>query len=182
MYLQHLVRVGAIGHVGRFLAVDANRYARGTRVICRTLRGLEVGEVLSEIDDHGESDGSLLRAVTVEDELLLARLQRNRDAAIEACSTLIADRGLTAALIDVEHLFDGETLYFYFLGEVEESLEQLTSELAEAYETKVQFRKFTESVVEGCGPDCGTEAAEGGCGEGGCGSCAIAKACATSHH
>jgi hypothetical protein len=43
----HLVRYGLLGHVGRFAAVDAMRYPRRTRVVLRSLRGLEVGEVLS---------------------------------------------------------------------------------------------------------------------------------------
>ena len=177
MYLQHLVRVGAMGHVGRFAAVDGLRYGRETRVICRTSRGLEVGHVLDSVACDGEADGTLLRAVTVEDDLLLSRLERNRDEAVEACSRKLEEKGLTAVLMDVEHLFDGESLYFYFLGEVTEELETLTSELAEAYETKVQFRKFTETLEAGCGPDCGTEAASGGCGEGGCATCSLAQAC-----
>lgn len=166
-----------MGHVGRFSAVDGLRYRRETRVICRTSRGLEVGQVLDCLDCGGEADGTLLRAVTVEDELLIARLERDREAAVEACARMLQEQGLAAILMDVEHLFDGESLYFYFLGEVTEELESLTSELAEAYETKVQFRKFTETLTAGCGPDCGTEAASGGCGEGGCATCSLAKAC-----
>ena len=42
----HLVRVGAMGQVGRFAAVDAVRYPRHSRVIVRTRRGLEMGDVL----------------------------------------------------------------------------------------------------------------------------------------
>ena len=47
MGYHHLVRVGALGHVGRFTAVDAVRYPRDTRVVVRTGRGLEVGEILA---------------------------------------------------------------------------------------------------------------------------------------
>ena len=39
-------------------------------------------------------------------------------------------------------------------------MEPLTAELAEAYEAKAQFRKFTETLTQGCGPDCGTERAD----------------------
>src|SRR3954467_9523297 len=80
----HLVRVGAMGQVGRFAAVDAVRYPRRSRVIVRTRRGLEVGEVLCppEDSDEGrtEADGDLLRGVTIQDELLQARLEKNRQA------------------------------------------------------------------------------------------------------
>ncbi|MCA9188966.1 MAG: PSP1 C-terminal domain-containing protein [Pirellulaceae bacterium] len=175
---QHLVRVGAMGHVGRFGAVEASIFARGARVICRTPRGLEVGEVLQGPHDlsRGDLDGSLLRAVTSEDELLLLRLDQNRHEAFAACNELLARRGCSAILLDVETLFDGQSIYFYFLGDVTEDVQALTTELAAAYDSKVQFRRFTDAAIAGCGPDCGTEDASG-CSTGGCTSCAIADAC-----
>ncbi len=160
---QHLVRVGA-GHVGRFTAVDAVRYPRHSRVVVRTPRGLELGEVLAPPDGSPEgdtADGSIVRGVTAEDELLAARLQHHRDAAYEACARRLAELRLPTVLMDVEHLFDGRTLVFYFLGEVTSELEALTAELAELYETHVQFRRFGQALDEGCGPGCGSEAAEG---------------------
>ncbi len=177
---QHLVRVGALGHVGRFTAVDAVRYPRNSRVVVRTGRGLEVGEVLSppgESADNGSADGSILRGLTIEDQLLAARLEKNRQAAFEACAARLTAISSTAVLMDVEHLFDGQTLLFYFLGEVTPELEAITDELAELYETHVQFRRFTEAVDTGCGPGCGTDAAAGckTCVSG----CAVASACHT---
>ena len=176
-YCSHFVRVGSLGDVGRFDSVDGTRYARRSRVICRTSRGLEVGEVLAQSNDRAETDGDLLRPFTTEDELLLARIQRRKDQAFRACADLVARRGLPVVLMDVEHLFDGQSLYFYFLGEITENVELLTSELADVYEAKVQFRKFTETVINGCGPECGTEGAAGGCGSDGCPSCALSGAC-----
>ena len=124
-------------------------------------------------------DGAIVRHITPDDELILARIEKNRQRAYQACSELLAEQGHTAVLLDVEHLFDGQGLYFYFLGEVPPAVEQLTAELAEAYEAKVQFRKFTQTLAEGCGPDCGTHSATGpGCGSA-CGSCAVAAACSS---
>jgi cell fate regulator YaaT (PSP1 superfamily) len=180
---QHLVRVGALGHVGRFTAVDAVRYPRHARVVVRTGRGLEVGEVLTppgDPADDGSPDGSILRGLTVEDELLAARLERNRQAAFDACSARLNAINSPAVLMDVEHLFDGQTLLFYFLGEVTPELEAITQELAELYEAHVQFRRFAEAVETGCGPGCGTDAAPGckTCVSG----CAVAGACSTRAH
>lgn len=171
-----------MGHVGRFLAVDRVRYPRATRVVVRTSRGLEVGEVLAEPDELGESgpfDGDLLRQMAIEDELLAARIEQHRQDAYNACATLLAERALPGVLIDVEHLFDGQGIYFYFLGDVSPEIEACTAELAEAYETKVQFRKFTETLIEGCGPGCGTEAAKGQGGCDTCSGCAVVAACGT---
>lgn len=136
--------------------------------------------MLSEVENSGsfDSDGAVLRRVGVEDDLLLARLQKNKDEAYAACTSLLAERGIPAVLMDVEHLFDGRSLYFYFLGEVTPEIESLTSELAATYDSAIQFQKFADTLTHGCGPGCGTEDAEGsGCGSGGCASCAVATAC-----
>lgn len=178
----HLVRYSLLGHVGRFVAADAVRYPRTSRVIVRSVRGLEVGEVLAEPDPAAlveEPHGQILRKMTVEDELLVARLEKHRHSAFDACSALLAEHKVPASLMDVEHLFDGSGLYFYFLGEVPAEVERLTAKLASEYETAIEFRKFAETLAEGCGPGCGTEEAmgQGGCDS--CTSCAVAAACGT---
>lgn len=178
------VRFGALGEVGRFRNPDRVRYAWGDRVVLRTGRGLELGEVLGESDPFSDpveatarDTGVVLRRTTAEDELLAERIERRRDEAYQACNDLMLSRGFDAVLLEVEHLFDGQSLVFYFLGEVAPELELLTAELAEAYETRAEFRKFSETLTQGCGPGCGTtEAGEGG-GCGSCGSCAVAGAC-----
>ncbi len=182
----HLVRVGVHGHVLPFRSVDATRYGRATRVLVRTTRGIECGEVLAHVEvresepENGQRPvgrgGELLRRMGVEDELLQARLLRNREEAIDACTGLIAQRGLSAVLLDVEILFDGESIYFHFLGEVTPELESLTGELAQLYAANIEFQQFAETLATGCGPDCGTANASGG----GCGSCATG--CALSAH
>jgi cell fate regulator YaaT (PSP1 superfamily) len=183
MSRHHLIRVGAMGQVGRFRAVDAVLYPRHSRVIVRTRRGLEIGEVLATMrnGDDGQSnpDGEILRGMTVEDELLQARLEKHRQDAYQACAALLREQRASAVLVDVEHLFDGQGLFFYFLGDVTPELEAYTGRLADTYEAKVQFRKFTETLIQGCGPGCGTEEVKGRGGCEMCSSCAVAGACGT---
>ncbi|MCE9548639.1 MAG: hypothetical protein K8T25_24445 [Planctomycetia bacterium] len=182
MSVQHLVRLGVMGHIGRFDSADAVRYRRGAEVVLRTARGLEVGEVLAPPADQtgGEAtDGVILRPMTDADRLLASRLQRDRHQAFAACTDRLREIGSVATLVDVEHLFDGQALFFYFLGDVTPEVERLTAELAELYSTTVKFRQFTDALVNGCGPNCGTEEAEGGgCGTS-CASCVVASACGT---
>lgn len=172
-----------MGQVGRFAAVDSVHYPRRSRVVVRTRRGLEVGDVLTPPDDQDDSrsfaDGEVLRGLTAQDELLLARIEKNRQEAYNDCAQLLAELRVPATLVDVEHLFDGQGLFFYFLGHVTPELESYTERLAEAYEAKVQFRRFTETLIEGCGPGCGTEEAKGQGGCESCTSCAVANACGT---
>ncbi len=174
----HLVRVGLLGSVGRFQASGAERFERGARVVCQTDRGLEVGEVLAALalgEDISRADGQLLRGLTSEDDMLLERLTRHKEEAFTACERLLREANLEATLMDVEHLFDGRSLYFYFLGQTPPEVELLTAQLAQTYEAQVQFREFSETLAQGCGPDCGVGEKED-CGDG-CISCHIAAAC-----
>lgn len=186
MSVPHLVKIGLMAKVGRFIASDSCCYPRDAHVICRTERGLESGIVICDIDSEGDgateigalvSDGNILRSVTPEDQMILTRLEKHRDRAFFACQDLIAERGIPAVLMDVEHLFDGESVFFYFLGDVTPELEKITAELASTYDRKVRFKKFAETLANGCGPDCGTK--EGGCSSGGCSGCALAGSCSS---
>ncbi|MEY4176962.1 MAG: hypothetical protein RLY70_536 [Planctomycetota bacterium] len=183
MITPHLVRVGVLGQVGRFMPVALGDFPRGTRVVCRTVRGLELGEVLAiERTAVGvgirATDGELLRRMTVADELLAARLERRKDEAFTACQTLLMERRIAATLVDVEHLFDGQSVYFYFLGTPPPDCEPVTDELARAYGAAARFEQFADSLELGCGPDCGTEDGAGCGSSGGCSTCALVSACA----
>ncbi|PQO48182.1 PSP1 C-terminal domain-containing protein [Blastopirellula marina] len=173
----HFVRVGVLGHVGRFTSVDAVAYRRGMRVICRTSRGLEVGEILAPAgEEEAASDGSIVRGVTVEDDLLIARLERNRREAFAACEKELSQRGLHVPLLEVEQLFDGGSLYFHFLGNVPPEVTELTDRLAETYNAAAGIGQFSKLLETGCGPGCGTAEKAGGCGDS-CSACSIAGAC-----
>lgn len=186
--LDHLVRIGVLGQIGRFRSSVGMRHQRGTSVVCRTGRGVEMGTVLNLVPradqdacsahDAAETDGTIIRRATPEDHLLGARLEKNRLAALQDCERILADRFPSVLLMDVDLLFDGQTIFFYFLGDVPDEfadeVERLTAELAAAYEAKVELRRFAESLTSGCGPDCGTES---GGGSGGCSGCVLAGNC-----
>ena len=183
----HIVKIGLMGVVGHYDSADFNLYPRDTQVICRTGRGLESGTVICPIENefgdrsagsHTKLDGEILRRVGTDDELILKRLEKHRDKAFHACQKLIIERNLPGVLVDVEHLFDGESVYFYFLGEVDARLEAITDDLAATYERRVRFKKFAETLANGCGPDCGT--GESKCSTDGCGSCSLAGGCGQS--
>jgi hypothetical protein len=177
-----LVRTGAMGEVWSCVNGLGIQIPRTTRVVCRTARGIELGEVLVAVEDHLElpspSVGELVRLASVEDELLDSRLRRYKKRAVQDCQREIASLGLPATLLEIDHLHDGRTLIFYFLGEINASLRQLTERLVETYETKVRSRHFAKLLSEGCGPGCGTDAGQGCGSQGGCAVCVLAAACA----
>lgn len=179
LFSPYYVRVGPLGSLGRFVSVDPVRFRRGTRVICRTTRGLEIGEITAWIDAEPPTcpDGTILRGMTPEDEFLWQRLNDRRDHAFQECQDMLKSFGISAVLIDAEILFDASSIYFYFLGEPPQTDSTLLASLAAQYESEIRFAEFAAAVEHGCGPGCGTESAQG-CGDA-CSTCSVAQACRT---
>lgn len=178
-----LTRVGMHGQVGRFRLAEPIALKRRERVVCRTVRGLEVGEVLahSASDSLEEADGRILRKMRPEDELLWGHLQELGQAAHQACDEQLKHLSASAVLIDVEPLLDGRTLYFHFLSEVDNEIQSCLDDLVALYEKQVQESKFAQLLEHGCGPGCGTSEAKNGCGSrGGCAVCKVASSCKTA--
>ncbi len=185
----YLVRIGFAGDV--FVASAPHRIAtceRGSEVLVQTPRGVELGEILGvlrtansdSLDSVSERQAGLtiIRSLTADDRLLVERLQRHKVEAVRRCQEVLAGNESTAVLLDVDQLFDGNTLVLHFLGPVDALGRKLTDTIVAEYESQVQSIRLSELMTHGCGPDCGTEAG-GGCGTaGGCASCAIAGACA----
>jgi hypothetical protein len=175
----HLVRVGRLGRMGRFRAAASVRYPRHADVVVRTGRGLEVGQVVAPFERMAPAEGApgtILRRMNAADRRLAARLSKEREAALGACSAVLSEQGLDAVLIDVEHLFDGRSLYFYYLGDVAPAVAAMTDRLAEAYPAQVNFCKFTEVFEKTCGRGCGTQSGGASCG--GCqAECPLSSGC-----
>lgn len=179
---QQLVRFGSLGWLGLFRVDPGSRLAPQTRVVCSSPRGLEIGEVVSDELFEGAEPvvGRVLRNLSASDRLLWERLERHRDRALRSCEALLRARQITATLLDAELTFDGQQLFFYFLGDTPPGLEELTAELAELYQAKIHYQRFATTLEQGCGPGCGTVASgcgtAGSCGSGGCSGCPRAAA------
>ena len=186
----YLVRVGCLGQVGRYKSVDFMPWRRGMRAVCQTGRGIEVGtvlgpatfsqpEVTGHTDERGEGlEGQLLRPMGPEDELLWAHLQELGDQAWHACREWLQERQYPEVLIEVEPLFDGQTLFFHFLSEVGPHIHQHLEQLVEEFERVAANSEFAKLLEKGCGPECGTENAQRGCGsKSGCASCRVVGHC-----
>ena len=181
----YLIRLGAFGQIGKFYSQKDLRPTYGQQLVCQTSRGLEVGEYLETLEAPFDSraeleesiDGDLIRALTPQDQLMIARLNQDKLAAIEECQELIDRLGLPVAILDAELTFDGKHLYFYFSGDADDRLDRITETLAETFDARVGFSEFAELMTKGCGPECG----EGeGCGVGGCSSCGLQGSCSTT--
>lgn len=145
---KYLVRHGNMRFLGEFQADEGSSWTRGQEVIVRTDRGLEIGEVLGEATDSamkliGEpTHGQILRLMNEEDRVRLDGIRTSEQQEFETCARFSGQRQLQMELVDVEHLFGGERIVFYFLAEKRVDFRELVKDLAREYRTRIEMRQI----------------------------------------
>src|SRR3990172_3913178 len=148
MSSQFVVRYGAMRTLGKFAARESTIYPRGTRVVIRSDRGLEIGEVLSAAGARTDEllpdapRGEILRAATAEDEAESGRLHQGERAEFETAERCIRERNMPMQLVDVEHLFGGERIVFYYQAEKRVDFRDLVKDLAREFKTRIEMRQI----------------------------------------
>ena len=143
-----IVRHGVMRFVGEFEPAEGVSFDRGAQVVVRTERGQEVGEVLCEASPQAlqwltePTHGQILRPLSFEDLQALDGLREKEQREFEACLKFIEQRQLQMALVDVEHLFGGERLVFYFLSEKRVDFRELVKDLAREFQTRIEMRQI----------------------------------------
>jgi cell fate regulator YaaT (PSP1 superfamily) len=143
-----IIRHGAMRFLGEFEPGPDTAYRRGDEVIVRTERGQEVGEVLCEatlqaVEYLSEpTKGHIVRVLTAEDRAEMDNVHRKEEAAFQKCNGFISERRLQMDLVDVEHLFGGERIVFYFLAEKRVDFRELVKDLAREYRTRIEMRQI----------------------------------------
>lgn len=128
-------------------------YRRGMRVIARTPRGLEFGEVLCEADERVTSQlnrsedstppgGSIQRPVTEEDEIEISRLATQSVEEADRCLEIIREMNLPMDLVEIERIFGGERLVVYYLSENRVDFRELVKRLAHEFQTRIEMRQI----------------------------------------
>jgi cell fate regulator YaaT (PSP1 superfamily) len=134
--------------LGEYDAGESESYARGSQVVVRSERGLEVGEVLCEANPRAvqllsePTRGQILRLLNTEDRDQLERLHELEQREMDTCSRIVQERQLQMELVDVEHLLSGERIVFYFLAEKRVDFRELVKDLAREYKTRIEMRQI----------------------------------------
>lgn len=145
---RYIVRCGVMRTLGVYATSKGEALARGTRVIARTDRGLEVGEVLCEASEQALAQlsdprrGQVVRVMTAEDERELEQRREQQRREYDTCQQLIDEMGLPMRLVDVEHIFGGERVVIYFLAENRVDFRELVKRLAAEFQTRVEMRQI----------------------------------------
>jgi cell fate regulator YaaT (PSP1 superfamily) len=148
MASRYIVRHGAIRFLGDYEGGDKNRYRRGDRVVVRSDRGLEVGDVLCDASEQTVAQlsepthGQIVRLLTAEDQVRVDQLLQNEQTELDACRRIVEQRRLQMELVDVEHLFGGERIVFYFLAEKRVDFRDLVKDLAREFKTRIEMRQI----------------------------------------
>lgn len=145
---KYVVRYGSLRHLGVFTPKAGGKYRRGVRVIARTGRGMEAGEVMCEATEQALSQlddpqrGSIIREQTADDEREIFRLLDQQRQEFEACGKRIAELRLDMRLVDVEHLYGGERVIVYYLADERVDFRELVKVLATEFQTRIEMRQI----------------------------------------
>jgi cell fate regulator YaaT (PSP1 superfamily) len=161
-----VVRFGVMKLVGEFpYSVDA-KPGCGSRLVIRTHRGIELGEMLTStcpnagcsksvsrkemlqyIEHSGGRDypffnqGKVLRLATAEDLSRQAQLDAARPALVQEARERAGELGLRMKIVDAEPILGGERLTFYFNAEERVDFRELVSTLAATHHTRIEMRQ-----------------------------------------
>jgi cell fate regulator YaaT (PSP1 superfamily) len=148
MAVKYIARHGAMRSLGEFEGDEGSELARGLSVVVRTERGLEVGDLLCEANPRAvalivePTRGQIVRRMTPDDQREQARVQECERQEYDHCRGLIRERSLQMELVNVEHLFGGERVVFYFLAEKRVDFRELVKDLAREYRTRIEMRQI----------------------------------------
>jgi cell fate regulator YaaT (PSP1 superfamily) len=146
--MAYVVRYGRMRFLGEYAGALDLEYVRGERVVVRSDRGIELGEVLCRATPQtarfleNPVQGEILRAVTDDDLVQEGTLDSARREAFETCQELIARRKLQMDLVDVEILLGRERIIFYYLAEKRVDFRELVKDLARALRTRIEMRQI----------------------------------------
>lgn len=145
----YVVRYGLTRFIGEMATRGSETYARGAEVVLRTNRGTEWGEILCPATPRTrdylsatEPAGRILRLVTRADREALERVRDSERDAFKGGLELIRESKLVMQLIDVEWLFGGERLVFYYVAEQRVDFRELVKQLAKRFRTRIEMRQI----------------------------------------
>lgn len=149
MAKRYVVRYGSMRHIAEFSARTPQEYRRSENVIVRSHRGTEWGEVLCEATERtreylGTTDpaGKILRVAGAEDERHRDQAHQQERDYFAGCAEMIVERKMPMQLVDVEHLFGGERIIFYYLAENRVDFRELVKALARRFRTRIEMRQI----------------------------------------
>ena len=161
-----LVRYGRMDMLGWFEHKQTQIPKLPQRVVIKTKRGLELGNLVgqltpyragqfklsqeqvkkyfedSEVDCPCDVDGKFVRYATPEDISEERHLEKIAKDEMEYCRQVVEEINLPMKVVDAEHVFGGERIIFYFMADGRVDFRQLVKKLAHEYQTRIEMRQI----------------------------------------
>ena len=123
------------------------KFERGQYVIVETVKGIELGEIVmtNRILPDDEIPQPLRGIIRLASEADLQRDMENREKekkAFEICEEKIKLHGLEMKLVNVEYMFDGNKILFYFTADGRVDFRDLVKDLAYIFRTRIELRQI----------------------------------------
>ena len=134
---------------GKAYFFDPGKYEvkNGEFVIVETARGLEYGEVVTDVKEIEEDKivSPLKPVVRIATEADTRRQVENKEKehqAIKTCEEKIHKHKIDMKLVDVEYTFDNSKILFYFTSDGRVDFRELVKDLAAVFKTRIELRQI----------------------------------------
>jgi cell fate regulator YaaT (PSP1 superfamily)/nitrite reductase/ring-hydroxylating ferredoxin subunit len=140
------VRYGKMRMVARFKTERDDLRVRD-RCVVRTDRGKELGEVLTPLQPipeavPPESLWDVIRRANTEDLVNVERVNKESvPRAIKTCREQIQKLNLQMKVTDVDYIYGGERVIFYFTSETRVDFRELVRLLAHEFRTRIELKQ-----------------------------------------
>ncbi len=137
----------------------------GDEVVVPAARGVGFGRVVTPIRDIATEEPEeplkkVLRRATPHDRERQRKNLEKKKEAYRTARRLIQKHGLPMKLVDVDYVFDGSSVIFYFTAEGRVDFRELVKELAGALKARIELKQVgvrdEAKMVGGLGP-CGRD-------------------------
>jgi len=144
----YLVRHGVMRHMGEFTPLNGEIFVRNDDIIIRSERGLEVAQVICQSTPPmmaalpEPTTGTIVRTMTPEDHIRQQGFRDRRSQQYDTGAELIRRHSLPMQLVDVEPLFSGERIVFYFLADKRVDFRELVKSMARDFQSRIELRQI----------------------------------------
>jgi cell fate regulator YaaT (PSP1 superfamily) len=137
----------------------------GDEVVVPAAKGVGFGRVVSPIREVGEGEleeplKKVMRRATAHDRERQRENMSRKEEAYRTARRLIQKHGLPMKLVDVDYVFDGSCIVFYFTAEGRVDFRELVKDLAGALKARIELKQVgvrdEAKMVGGLGP-CGRD-------------------------
>ncbi|HUS47922.1 MAG TPA: regulatory iron-sulfur-containing complex subunit RicT [Phycisphaerae bacterium] len=159
-----VARYGLMRHLGAFRCNWRELPKLGERVVLRTDRGVDLGQVIARVGDGPGAGfisrerldafiaangpeypfrrtGKVLRSANQQDIIDYRHLESSASEEAAFCREQMRQLQLDMKLVSVEHLLGGERIIFYFTAATRVDFRELVKNLAKQYHTRIEMRQ-----------------------------------------